>query len=363
MSQKIKILYTIPNFDTAGSGKVVYDLVKGLDKTIFAPEICVFHTRGAFFKKVQELRIPIHVFQFTTEYKPLSTFFFRVWKIRCFFKKHKFDVIHSWHWSSDFSEPLAAKLAGIPFLYTKKAMGWGNKSWVWRSKLSSKIIAINNDMVNDFFKWIPDKVIQLPLGVDTTEYKPQDKDLELAGSLGLIEDDFIVVTVVNMVPVKGIEILLEAVRIINNERIKVLIIGNDESDYAEALKIKYHTDEFLFLGKKMDVKPYLALSNVFVIPTKNEGRKEGMPIAPLEAMAMGIPVIGSNISGIKDVLYKYPQFLFEPSDSNDLAKKINIFVNNNEFNSLELIDMVYQNFSLNSFIKQRESLYKLMVYK
>ena len=36
---KIKILYTIPNFETAGSGKVVHDLVKGLDKEKFSPEI------------------------------------------------------------------------------------------------------------------------------------------------------------------------------------------------------------------------------------------------------------------------------------------------------------------------------------
>ena len=39
MAKRIKILFTIPNFDTAGSGKVVYDLVNGLDKEIFEPEI------------------------------------------------------------------------------------------------------------------------------------------------------------------------------------------------------------------------------------------------------------------------------------------------------------------------------------
>ena len=43
---KIKILYTIPNFKTAGSGKVVHDLVKGLDKEKFSPEICFFHSKG-----------------------------------------------------------------------------------------------------------------------------------------------------------------------------------------------------------------------------------------------------------------------------------------------------------------------------
>ena len=49
MKNKIKILYTIPNFDTAGSGKVVYDLVNNIDKTAFSPEICCHHNKGAYF--------------------------------------------------------------------------------------------------------------------------------------------------------------------------------------------------------------------------------------------------------------------------------------------------------------------------
>ena len=167
MNNKIKVLYTIPNFDTAGSRKVVYDLVKGLDKTVFAPEICVFHTRGAFFKEIEKLGVPVHVFKFETDYRPFATLLFRVLKISKFFKKHQFDLIHSWHWSSDITEPLAAKLAGIPFVYTKKAMGWGNKSWLWRSKLSTKVIAINKDMMQQFFNKMPEKAINLPLGVDT----------------------------------------------------------------------------------------------------------------------------------------------------------------------------------------------------
>ncbi|MBE9490445.1 MAG: glycosyltransferase, partial [Bacteroidetes bacterium] len=116
MNKRIKILFTIPNFNTAGSGKVVYDLVKGLDKSIFEPEICCFHNKGEFFKTIQELGVKIHLFQFAAPYRPFISFPFRVLKIYKFFKTHHFDLIHSWHWSSDISEPLAAKLAGIPFV-------------------------------------------------------------------------------------------------------------------------------------------------------------------------------------------------------------------------------------------------------
>lgn len=358
MKKKIKILYTIPNFDTAGSGKVVYDLVKGIDHSIFAPEICVFHTKGAFFKEIEKLNVPIHVFKFETDYRPFVSLLFRVIKISQFFKKHKFDIIHSWHWSSDFTEPLAAKIAGIPYVYTKKAMGWGNKSWLWRSKLSTKIIAINGDMTKDFFSSMLDKVVNLPLGVDTNYYKPQPKNKELSQQLNINDDDFVITSVVNMVPVKGIEVLLKAISKIKIPHIKVLIVGNDSSDYAQKLKTEFSDSNFLFLGKKNDVRSYIALADLFVIPTKDEGRKEGMPIAPLEAMAMGVPVIGSDISGIKDVLAAYPQLLFKASDVNDLAHKISTFKTSNNISKNELTSMIHDKFSLTSFIEKREQLYK-----
>ncbi|WP_298533202.1 glycosyltransferase [uncultured Algibacter sp.] len=359
MSRKIKILYTIPNFDTAGSGKVVYDLVKGLDKSIFAPEICVFHSKGAFFKEIEKLNIPIHVFQFTTEYKPYRTFFFRVWKISRFFKKHEFHLIHSWHWSSDFSEPMAAKLAGIPFVYTKKAMSWGNKPWIWRSQLSSKVIYINNDMGTQFFSKMKTKALQIALGVDTQEYKPRNK--EVPEGLNIKKGDFVIVSIANLVPVKGIEDLLLAVKQLNDENIKTFIVGNNENDYGQDLIQNYQDQNICFLGKRTDIRPYLAMADLFVIPTKNEGRKEGMPVAPLEAMAMGIPVIGSRISGITDILSHYPNNLFEAGNSDEIKSKILEIrsLNSNERLSLKksIRKNVEDHFSLNLFIAAHEKFY------
>ena len=72
----------------------------------------------------------------------------------------------------------------------------------------------------------------------------------------------------------------------------------------------------------MDVRPYLALADLFIIPTKNEGRKEGMPIAPLEAMAMGKIVLGSNVSGVTDILKEFPENLFEAGNIKELERKI-----------------------------------------
>lgn len=360
--KKIKILYTIPNFDTAGSGKVVYDLVKNIDKQKFAPEICVFHTRGKFFKEIEKLGVPIHVFKFEADYRPFVSLPFRIWKISRFFKKLDIDLIHSWHWSSDFTEAAAAKLAGIPYIYTKKAMGWGNRSWKWRSQLSSKVIAINDDMMTEFFNGTSINAVQLPLGVDVDFYNPETVDAAQADDLRDDSEIYNIISVVNMVPVKGIQFLLEAVQKIDDPQINVSLIGSDASDYAQDLKRKYENGRIRFLGKKLDVRPYLKKADLFVIPTLDEGRKEGMPVAPLEAMSMGLPVIGSKIAGIKDVLKAYPERLFKPADAGDIANKIKMMRKDGQTSDKNCYDKnlrayVKKNFSLDSFIASREKIY------
>jgi glycosyltransferase involved in cell wall biosynthesis len=359
--KRIKILYTIPNFDTAGSGKVVYDLVKGLDKTKFEPEICVFHTKGSFFHEVKNLGVKIHVFPFATNYKPYFTFLFRVLKISQFFKLHKYDIIHSWHWSSDFSEAIAAKLAGIKYVYTKKAMSWGNKAWVWRSKLSSKIITINNDMVQHFFNAMQHKIVQIPLGVDVNFFNPIPKSYKSPENIEFNKEDFVIVSVANLVAVKGIELLLKAVENLNDSTIKVLIIGDYSSEYGQNLRKQFAHKNILFLGKKMDVRQYLALADLFIIPTKDEGRKEGMPIAPLEAMAMGKIVLGLRISGITDILKEFPENLFEAGNIKELEGKIVKF-KSMDCTKRKLLEektrkYLVDNLSIEKFIENHENFY------
>jgi glycosyltransferase involved in cell wall biosynthesis len=366
MSKKIKILYTIPNFNTAGSGKSVYDLVKNLDRSVFEPEICCSDSHGAFYKEVEKLDVKIHIFPSTANYRPRITFLSRVLKIRNFFKVNQFDVIHSWHWSSDISEPLAAKLAGIPYVYTKKAMGWGNKYWTWRSKLSTKVIVVNEDMVKQYFSKMLHKIDRFPLAIDTNYYKPSGSSIEDPEGINLKKDDFVVLSIANMVAVKGIEILLDAVQQLNDNKIKILIVGNDQNEYGKALKQQYKEHQnIFFLGKKLDVIPYLSLADLFVIPTKDEGRREGIPNAPLEAMAMECVVLGSNISGVKDILRTFPSCLFEASNVNELAEKIAYIKDMPTQERANLAkamrNQVIEEFSIEGFLKNHETLYLSMI--
>ena len=96
MTISIKILFTIPNFDTAGSGKVVYDLASKIDTTKFRVSIACSHNRGAFFKEIEKLGHPIHIIATKVSLKPYYKLFFNVKPFKDFLNSEKVLVILHW---------------------------------------------------------------------------------------------------------------------------------------------------------------------------------------------------------------------------------------------------------------------------
>jgi len=361
---RIKVLFTIPNFDTAGSGKVLYDLATNLNPSFFEVEIACNHAQGDFFEVVKSTGLKIHIVDFTIPFRPYLTLLKRLKPVIQFFKENNFDIIHSWHWSSDWTEPLGARIARIPWLYTKKAMSWGNKHWQIRSRMANHIVTINKDMNSQFFPgW--SKTSYIPLGLDTTYYHPQSHTRTFPNDVKFEEGDFVMVSVANLVPVKGVELAIEALKRINQKRLKYLIVGNYDNEYGKGLieKIQKHglSDQVIFSGRVLDVRPYLAGADLFVIPTKNEGRKEGMPMAPVEAMASERLVIGSRIPGITDILSGFEELLFEPGDVTALMKRILQVMKMSEQERIDkandLFKKTREQYTLQQFLSAHEELY------
>ena len=118
--EKIKILYTIPNFDTAGSQKPLFEIAKLLDKNKFIVEIVCLHNRGYFFQKVLQSGIKIHIIDLYKNARPVIKMLKECYQLSKIFKKINPHIIHSYNYAADYTEPLAAKMAGIKWIYTKK---------------------------------------------------------------------------------------------------------------------------------------------------------------------------------------------------------------------------------------------------
>jgi glycosyltransferase involved in cell wall biosynthesis len=209
--------------------------------------------------------------------------------------------------------------------------------------------------------YFPNKKQQklIPLGIDTNYYNPENFKIHRENN------SFKIITIANLVPVKGIEILIKAIHLLKNKNIILEILGDDRDDYARDLKnlvcdLKADS-KIKFLGKHKDIRPFLANSDLYVIPTLNEGRKEGMPMALVEAMCMAKTVLGSDISGINFVLKQFPELLFEASNVEQLKNKINEIYNKNSIERDEmgksLRKYCINHFSEALFIEAHENVY------
>lgn len=367
--RKIRILYTIPNFDTAGSGKALLNIALSLNKDIFEPHILCLNKKGAFFKVVEESGIPVHVFNYLAKERPLHKMVTDCWKISRKLKEINPDIIHSFNYSSNYTEALAAKFAGIKWTFTKKNMSWGGSSknsWKLRSLFAKKIAVQNKGMMEQFYPKYS-KTTLIPRGVVTENFKKSSPDFNIKEQMQTSENQRVLICVANFVPVKGIEILIDAYETIHNKNPNWMLwlVGDDQNDYGLFLKEKVKKlnlkNKIIFSGKQMDVRSYLNHAEIFVLPTLDEGRREGSPVALLEAMANGKVVIGSKVSGIKDQLENHSEHLFTPKNTIELAEKLDCFMNmsKEELNEigLKFTKLVHENYSIEIEVSRHEEFY------
>ena len=366
-NQKRKILFTIPNFDTAGSGKALLNICKRLDKKYFKPYISCSHSKGYLFKEVISAGIPFYLNNNQVEMKPRIRGAIKCYQLSKFFRKINIDLIHSFHYGPDYSEALAANFAGIPWIYTKKNMNWGGSSkngWKIRSMLSSHILLQNRDMQNLFFKKYR-KTSLVPRGVNTDEFYPMKKQLSLIRKYNILEDEIVILSVANLSPVKGFDILIKSFEKLSRKYklIRLFIVGNKESDYGRKMEkiakdspfgLKIH-----FTGKIDDVIGYYSIADIFVLSTIKKG--EGCPVSLLEAMSCGIPPVASNVSGIKDVLGPFPELLFSPGDVESLAEKLENLIITKEDKSIFFRKYILKKYDINIEVKNHEQIYKKLL--
>lgn len=364
LQKKIRILYTIPNFNTAGSGKALINVISRIDKNIFDPYICCRHERGDLFNTAKSLNIPIYISEFTAPMKPRLKGMESVYKLTSFFKKINPDIIHSYNYSDDYSEALAAKLSGIKWIYTKKNMGWGSNAWRIRTKLANAIIPQNQEMVEVFFKGLK-KYSLIPIGIDLDEFSNIEKDKTLTEKYNLVNSFPVILTIANIIPIKGIDYLISGFNLINEdfENTKLIIVGEDKTEYADMLKRKVIemrlNDRIIFTGKQSNVRSYFSIADIFILSSMKTG--EGGPISVLEAMASGVLSYGSNVPGIRDQFREFPDQLFESENPGSIANKILHFsrMSNEEKNKRIAVqkEFIRINYSIENEIMRLQQLY------
>jgi glycosyltransferase involved in cell wall biosynthesis len=173
-------------------------------------------------------------------------------------------------------------------------------------------------------------------GVDVNYFSPsqvsENQKLELKSSLGILEDDFTFVFVGRIVTDKGINELVAAFNTISlySKTLKLLLVGEQESDldplHKSTLEILTKNDQIIQVGFQRDIRPYLAISNVLVFPSY----REGFPNVVMQAGAMGLPAIASDINGCNEIITHGENGILIPKKNTAKIEIALLLLKNNE---------------------------------
>lgn len=198
---------------------------------------------------------------------------------------------------------------------------------VFSLKKADKVIANSRD-INDKIRKLgiaDNKLFTVPPGVNLTLMTELNKKTELKSRLGLY-NKFVLLCVGNAIHRKGHDQLLRCIKSLNEKQkeipIHLILVteGPELSKYKEYIDTNNLTDRVTinpFVEQQKLVEIYNT-ADVFVFPS----REEPLGLAAIEAMACGLPVIGADVGGIREVTNNGAGFLYEPENIYDLGNKI-----------------------------------------
>lgn len=196
------------------------------------------------------------------------------------------------------------------------------------SRLCDMIITINEEDYRMAKTFHAGRVEKIPgVGVNLDRFAPNEKvRKEWREKLGLAEDDIALLTVGELTPRKNQHIMIEAVSLLGNSKVKLFICGRGElEDTLKKQSVTLGTgSQITFLGYRKDIPNIYCASDIFVFTSV----QEGLPCALMEAMANGKPVVCSDIRGNVDLIDNGNGGIVVPNDPVKVAEAITELINN-----------------------------------
>lgn len=207
---------------------------------------------------------------------------------------------------------------------------------------ATKIVTLSNYMCNTLIKVhassvianlnkkIKNKILEIPPGVDTKLFCPGNKDAARY-KLGLSLDRLIAFTVRGLIPRSGISLALQALARIKWRYPQLLLLIGGEGPLRKSLEneaAKLALNNIKFLGEIPEEKLplYYQAADFFILPTLD---LEGFGLVILEAWASGIPVLGTPVGAIPEILSSItPDFLLPDTKSETLAHHLSYMAEN-----------------------------------
>lgn len=316
-------------------------LIKKLDE-IFGRQVICCPDERKHVEKLTEEGFEIINCEVSSRFEPgIFRQMFTLYKL---LQKEKFDVVVAHQPMGALVGLPPAYFAGVPIkIYSTGGLKYSpdNKSYInilykygelLIMKITDAVLAVN---IEDFdymqkIKSLSSKAYYVGprggCGIDTNKFNPDVRKSfrnKARDELGIPNTTVVIGYTGRVVWEKGFREIIESAKILRTMELKhMFLILGEGPDFDQIRKQIYSEsldDCFTFLGYKFRIDYYMSAFDIFILPSY----REGLPISLLEAMAMGIPCIASDIRGSRQLIdNKQTGVLIPARDSEALANAI-----------------------------------------
>lgn len=342
IDKPVKILH-IAATTTGGVGLLLLYLAMHLDKKKF--DVTVAFGAGYILdKEFFEKGINVYTIGTSRKTTPFSIIkgFFQIYRL---IKEKKFDIVHSHTSVGGLIGRIAGKLAGVPVVIWS-IHGFASHGGQYRLKKSfflmierfldrftDHYIAVSRNLREEGANnkiLSPAKVTVIHNGIKVGDYNKEFDVISKKKKLGIDASRTIIGTVTRFEPQKAIQHFIEAVSYIAKvyPDIAVVIAGDGplRGDIEKTINDLKLNDNIILLGWRTDVPEIIAVMDVFC----QSSLWEGCPVVLLETMAIGKPIVATDVGGIKEIVDSDTGILVSPADPKALSDNILMLLNDKE---------------------------------
>ena len=363
-----KILYLSSSVNLWGARKSLLGILTHLDKKTFFP-IVVCSSKGPLTEKLDEIKIPYRIVKMRLwrkgKYFPWIPY--TVMSLAKLVRKERISLVHSNSHSDAPYGILACRFRKIPIISHIRDIIQPDKVGKYLLKHADKIIAVSNAAAKPF-KDITNKnrkLLVINNSIDLDSFKPS-KDIR--GELNISRNELVISIVGQISRLKGHDVFLKAASIIleKNKNVKFLVVGNvrreRDQGLCEALISRLNLREnVIFTGFRHDIANVLSVTDILAFPTL----KESFGRSAIEAMALGKPVVASNVGGVPEIVIDGKTgTLVPPGSPEELADALLKLINDKkkrEDMGNEGLRVVRDKFDIKDMMNRIEDVYKTLL--
>ena len=336
LDRKVNILFLLQTLRRGGSENIVKDLCQHLSPDRFNFFVIAL-IDGELKDTFREMGIPTLCVQ-----RDQKGFFAATREISSFIKEHKIDVVNAHHFTPFVHGVYGAKARGCRIYYTAHSRNEVDLIGRFWSTLGSFLlrfadgsIGISPDVsraIKQTFH-LPDvKVLTILNAVNHRRFNGAVDRQTKRRELGIDEAVPVIGCVGNLRKQKNYPNLIKAFAIVRKSvgRAKLMIVGEGkrEDELRSLTKELGLEEDVILLGPRSDVPEILKALDVYCLASSFEG----LPLSLLEAMLVGLPAVGTEINGTRDVITHEENGLLVPSDNpEELAKALLRIINDKAF--------------------------------